>query len=99
LTKADTVSPTNDGEYEIWLKILKNKSHCLHHGYYMTRLPVGPEEMKQGWKEARQMEHNFFQGRKPWNQNPEIKSRLGTPKLAEALSKRLSTMIEETLVP
>jgi hypothetical protein len=73
---------------------MNNKSHVLYHGYYMTRLP-GTKEMSQTWKESRTIEQNFFNGRQPWCTQVD-KNRLGTAKLTEALSTRLSQMIEET---
>ena len=91
LTKADTVG---EGEYETWLKILNGKSHQLHHGYYTTRLP-SPKEMNQTWEEARNKERNFFMSKQPWCHVD--KNRVGIGKLTEALSVRLSQMIEEML--
>src|SRR5437667_12738822 len=44
LTKADTVL---DDEYESWLNIMNGRSHTLHHGYYMTRLPANLKEMQK----------------------------------------------------
>ena len=93
LTKADAVG---DGEYETWLKILNGKSHQLNLGYYVTRLP-SPKEMNQTWEQARNRERNFFQSRDPWCHVE--KNRKGSEKLTEALSVKLSQMIEETLDP
>lgn len=93
LTKADTVM---EGEYETWLNILNGKSHQLHHGYYATRLP-SPKEMNQTGEEARKKEVNFFQSRQPWCNVD--KNRVGIGKLTEALSVRLSQMIEEMFRP
>jgi hypothetical protein len=59
----------------------------------MTRLPANSKEMQQTWEASREMERNFFNSRQPWNKLD--KSRLGTAKLTEALSTRLSIMIEE----
>jgi len=69
----------------------------LHHGYFMTRLPANLKEMQQTWEASREMERNFFTSRYPWNKLD--KSRLGTAKLTEALSTRLSIMIEEMYLP
>jgi hypothetical protein len=82
-----------EGEYGTWLKILNGKSHQLHHGYYATRFP-SPKEMNQPWEKSREKEHNFFQSKAPWCYVD--KSRAGTVTLTEALSMRLSEMIEET---
>ena len=85
-----------DGEYESWLNILRGKSHQLHHGYYATRL-ASPKEMEQTYSESRQKERNFFQGKSPWCHVD--KNRVGIEKLTEALSVRLSQMIEEMFDP
>lgn len=74
------------------MDILTGKSHQLHHGYYATRL-ASPKEMNQLWEETRKKESNFFQGKAPWNAVD--KRRVGIRNLTEALSLRLSQMIEE----
>lgn len=45
------------------------------------------------WDQSRLMESNYLTGHQRWGKLD--KNRLGTPKLAEQLSKRLSNMIEE----
>ena len=87
LTKADTVG---EGEYETWMDILNGKSHQLHHGYYATRL-ASPKEINQTWQESRTKENNFFQSKAPWCHVD--KNRVGSKKLTEALSSKLSQMI------
>lgn len=82
-----------EGEHENWLSIMNGRSRMLHHGYFMTRLPANLKEMQQTWEASRDMERNFFNSRQPWNKLD--KSRLSTAKLTEALSTRLSIMIEE----
>ena len=91
LTKPDTVGEV---DCDIWLKIVNNKSHILHHGYYLTRLPRDEKEMQQTPTKSREMESNYLQGHQRWGKVD--KNRLGTAKLAEVLSTRLSLMIEET---
>jgi hypothetical protein len=92
LTKADTV---REGDFEQWRKILNNESHVLRRGYYATRLP-GPiaKEMEWTWTEARAAEHRQF-SHAPWTQ---FASRLGIPKLTEALSFGLAHLIEERFI-
>lgn len=91
LTKADTVQ---SGDHEHWLDILRNKAHRLTHGYYVTR-QLSPEQIRQNllWKESRDAECRFFETQKPWC-DEEI-DRLGTEKLTQALSMRLSNVIDE----
>lgn len=87
------------GEHHNWFKILSNQSHKLQLGYYATRLPSS-QEMDQTWEQARQAEASFFLSTEPWNSksNASDRSRLGTNKLTEALSMRLSEMITETFI-
>jgi hypothetical protein len=81
-------------ETEIWEKIMKDKSHRLRLGYYMTRLPKSdPKEMKMRPEEARTMEQNYFNGHAIWGKMD--KEHLGSSKLADALSRALSKMIQE----
>jgi len=82
-----------EGEFEIWGKVLDNQSYALHHGYYVTRLPGNRREMERTWEESRTMEYNYLNGHHFWSK---FKGRSGIDKLAEASSKRLSVMIEET---
>lgn len=89
LTKPDTV---DEADSEIWVNIMKSKSHALHYGYYMTRLPKS-DEMTLTPEEARKKEINYLTGNAIWGKLP--KGRLGSSKLAIALSHRLSDMIQE----
>jgi hypothetical protein len=84
------------GEYEPWFNILKGKTHQLHYGYYATRW-AAPKEMEQTWSESRKKEENFFNSKDPWCHVD--KNRVGIEKLTEALSVRLSQMIEEMFDP
>jgi Dynamin central region len=95
LTKADTV---DEGTYESWLKILNGKSHVLHLGYYATRLPA-QKDMGQTWEVSREAEDKFFRGKSCWCKPVTDKNRLGTAKLTQALSAKLSQMIQETFRP
>jgi hypothetical protein len=90
LTKPDAVG---DGEHDLWVRVINNESHALHHGYYMTRLPANEKELNMDWTQARLMESNYLTGHQRWGKLD--RTRLGTPKLADQLSKRLSDMIEE----
>ena len=77
---------------------MKNKSHPLLHGYYLTRFPKPDEkEMNMSLEKARKMEQDFFIGNNMWNKIH--RNRLGSPKLADALSRLLSQMIEELSEP
>lgn len=82
------------GEHDVWLRVVNNESHVLHHGYYITRLPANEKEMAQDWNQSRITEKNYLTGNQIWS-SVKDKGRLGTPNLAEKLSKRLSRMIEE----
>ena len=95
LTKPDTVE---QGELEAWENVMKNKSHPLFHGYYLTRFPNSDEkEMSMSLEKARKMEQDFFIGNNMWNKIH--RNRLGSPKLADALRRLLSQMIEELSEP
>ena len=71
---------------------MKGKSHRLHYGYYMVRLPKS-DEMSMTQDEARTKESNYLTGHKVWRKLP--KERLGSLNLAVTLSHRLSEMIQE----
>ena len=65
LTKADTVQP---GEYEPWIKILRNLEHKIRYGYYMTR-QLTTDQVKRGmtWEEGRTQEREYFVSKNhPW---------------------------------
>ena len=91
LTKADLVPK---GDHDAWLDIINNKSHLLKHGYYVTRQPSS-NEITEGvsWEASRERERNFFTIQSPWCDSD--RNRLGTEALTEALSIRLSHMIQE----
>jgi Dynamin central region len=77
---------------------MKKQSYALLHGYYLTRFPKpDKKEMNMSLEEARKMEQDFFIGNNMWNKLD--RNRLGSPKLAEALSRLLSQMIEELSEP
>jgi Dynamin central region len=75
---------------------MQGKSHGLHYGYYMTRLPRS-DEITMTPEEARTKELNFLTGHEVWRKLG--KDRLGSGKLASALSDRLAQMIEQMLSP
>lgn len=94
LTKSDLVQA---GEYEPWLKILRNgKPHCLALGYYATR-QLSTDDREKGTislDKARENERIFFETHPVWKRmNPEF---LGTTKLKLALSNQLASMIKKT---
>jgi Dynamin central region len=92
LTKPDTV---DQADTEIWENIMHGKSHALHYGYYMTRLPRS-DEMKMTPDEARTKELNFLNGHEVWRKLG--RDRLGSQKLASSLSDRLAEMIQQMFV-
>lgn len=65
-------------------------------GYYMTKQP-NPEELdsKISYESARRNEETFFKTKKPWCDHPNLRKRMGTPQLTEALSKLLGTVIKQ----
>jgi hypothetical protein len=75
---------------------MHGKSHALYYGYYMTRLPKS-DEMNWTPDQARKKEIDFLTGNAVWAKLG--KDRLGSAKLAGALSDRLSQMIQEMSVP
>ena len=90
LTKADLVPK---GDHDVWLDILNNKSHPLKHGYYVTRQPSAKEMSENpSWETTQIIECTFFQSQSPWCELD--RNRLGTEALTEALSTRLSHMIQ-----
>ena len=93
LTKPDTV---DQADTEIWENIMHGKSHALHYGYYMTRLPKSDEiNMTSG--EAKTKELNYLTGHQVWKKLGI--DRLGSTKLANALSDRLAQMIQQMYCP
>lgn len=62
----------------------------------MTRLPANPTEMLQT-ADARVKEARYFAGHQHWKTAD--RNRLGIPKLTDALSTRLSIMIEDMFPP
>ena len=88
ITKADTVEPSH---HEYWTKIIKNEIHKLNHGYYVTCLSFSDAEGYDN-DQLRTREREFFSSSHPiWSECPP--RRLGSDKLAEALSRRLHKMI------
>ena len=96
MTKADKVE---DGEYSLWLKILRNQSqYPFHHGYYVTR-QLTTKERESGlvsWNTSRETEQLFFSAHPVWRlEHPE---RLGTKNLTIALSRLLAEHIRKRSV-
>jgi len=91
ITKADTVE---EQYYGYWLQILKNESevHRLQHGYYVTCLSSKDGEGYDHGR-IREKERAFFSAPHPMWSNLPSRSRLGSEKLTEALSRRLHKMI------
>ena len=89
LTKPDTV---DEADSELWVNVMKGKSHALHYGYYRPRLPKS-DEMTWTPEETRKKEINYLTGNGIWGKLK--RDRLGSSKLAITLSDRLSEMIQE----
>ncbi|KAF9516697.1 hypothetical protein BS47DRAFT_1371660 [Hydnum rufescens UP504] len=96
LTKPDTLQA---GEEKIWKEILEGRRHRLAHGYYITKQP-SPMELQANvqHKEARRIESDFFKHHETWSRcDSSTKSRMGTAKLGQSLSKLLSERIDTSL--
>jgi hypothetical protein len=86
ITKADTLEPSH---YEYWTKILKNETHRLSHGYYVTCLSSSETYDSS---QIRSREREFFRSNQSiWPVCP--RERLGSEKLTDALSERLHKLI------
>lgn len=79
-----------------WLRILHNEDYQIRHRYYITR-QMDPEQVgRLSWEEGRNQAHIFF-NKEPWRTVD--RNYVGVEKLTEALSTRLSAMIENTYIP
>ncbi|KAG8941212.1 hypothetical protein FRC03_004699 [Tulasnella sp. 419] len=98
LTKPDMISAT--GEFktcQYWLDVLEGRKLPLTHGYYVTRQPNEKELHESiGNEDARRLEMSFFET-SFLNSSPEMETRCGTHKLAEAMSQLLVEMMRSNL--
>ena len=88
LTKVDRIERGNENK---WLSILNGREERLVHGWFAVKQP-GPDELHIITREeARAAEQNWF--KQPiWSR---VRTRLGTPKLTENLSQKLSELIKD----
>ncbi|KAI0243790.1 hypothetical protein L0F63_000214 [Massospora cicadina] len=96
LTKPDTIEA---GCHDTWFQVLNNRRYKLKLGYYIIKNPTKQElDEKVTFKEAREREKIFFKVNSPWNTaSASAKERMGVDRLSEALSIRLTELIEESL--
>lgn len=90
LTKPDTIE---ERCHVPWIRILKNESHRLHHGYFIVKNPTKVElEENISFKQARKNEAAFFND-EPWTEVK--KDRMGINKLKSFISSLLIKKLEE----
>ncbi|GAA6008899.1 hypothetical protein JCM11491_003826 [Sporobolomyces phaffii] len=96
LTKPDTLQ---EGEHDRWLQVLRGERARLVNGYFSTKQPGAADLAKNlSFEDAREAEKNFFLSTQPWSSlSSEVQRRLGTAKLTEYLSDKLSTYIKQKL--
>lgn len=97
LTKPDTLQPREEPP---WLDVIEGRKHQLALGYFMTKQPGQVDvDNKISYQAARQAEDDFFDNHEPWAScSEEVRQRMGTVKLGEALSKYLSELIDKLYV-
>ena len=97
MTKPDTLQ---EGEHDRWLQVLRGDRARLVNGYFSTKQPGAADLGKNlSFEAAREAEKNFFLSKEPWSSLPaELQRRLGTPKLTEYLSNKLSSYIKQKWV-
>ncbi|KAI0243778.1 hypothetical protein L0F63_000408, partial [Massospora cicadina] len=96
LTKPDTIEA---GCHDTWFQVLNNRRYRLKLGYYIIKNPTKQElDEKVSFKEARERERIFFRANSPWNTaSASAKEHMGVDRLSEALSIRLTELIEVSL--
>jgi hypothetical protein len=96
LTKPDTVER---GEHDQWVSILRGHTHCLRHGYFVTKQP-NQDALNKGVDSAmaRQLESEFFHTTEPWaTELKDLQSRFGTRNLGNYLAAELGQLIKRRL--
>jgi hypothetical protein len=93
LTKPDRIPRSEESK---WLRIVRNESHPLLHGWYCVKHPDSIELASQlGWVEARSRGEAFFVQTEPWaSLGFPYRQRLGTAKLTQKLSDLLYEAIK-----
>ena len=92
---ADRVQPGTEDQR---LKILRNEEHQIRHRYYITRQMAPAQVGHLSSQEGRIQEKTFFSDpRGPWSSVDQ--NYIGVENLTNALSKRLSEMVENTYIP
>ncbi|EON68609.1 hypothetical protein W97_07867 [Coniosporium apollinis CBS 100218] len=97
LTKPDRM-PQGDS-LALWSAVLSGDKFGVGHGYYVTKQPSQLELNRAiNHSEARASERSFFQTHEPWATSfSGFQDRFGTPKLQQALSKKLTEQIRASL--
>jgi hypothetical protein len=96
LTKPDTVER---GEHDQWVSILRGHTHCLRHGYFVTKQP-NQDALNKGVDSAmaRKLEHEFFHTTEPWaTELSDLHRRFGTRNLGNYLAAELGELIKRRL--
>jgi Dynamin central region len=83
-----TESATDLGD---WIEILSGEKERLRHGYFVTKQPDLKSNLS--FDEARAQETDFL-SKAPWSElRSQLRSRVGTRHLTQALSRLLSDLI------
>lgn len=92
LTKPDRIDPGDEGK---WLDMLRNRIDKFKHGWFCVRQPNLMQRLAVITPEnARANESAFFETTRPWSTaEPNLRARLGTMALSEALSQKLFEVI------
>lgn len=96
LTKPDRIER---GTHAGWMKLLENREERFRHPWHCVKQP-NQMQLESGisHREARKSENDFFANTEPWSTlDVEIRSRLGTSALTEALGTILFDLICKTL--
>jgi hypothetical protein len=97
LTKPDRIAT---GEHSGWLGLLSNTQEHYRHGWHCVKQSDQQQlESHISWQDARENELAFFEQNEPWNTlDHNLKSRLGTQFLTEALGITLFQLIVRRFV-
>ncbi|KAJ6494319.1 P-loop containing nucleoside triphosphate hydrolase protein [Mycena sanguinolenta] len=92
LTKVDRIA---EDMGPTWLDIFNNKTRKLDKGWFAVKLPAGGDIP---WETARQQEREWFRQDTLWKSiREEDRSRLGSERLTQYISKQLSSLVAERL--
>jgi hypothetical protein len=97
LTKPDRIAAR---EHSGWLSLLSNAQEHYRHGWHCVKQSDQQQlESHISWKDARDNEVDFFENTDPWNTlDQNLKSRLGTQVLTDALGRTLFQLIVKRCV-